>query len=210
MSDQIDPTHESVLDRQSVLMLNRSWIIVGCMSIRKAVIALCGADADHHVLALDMTLDEFGNLLYANPTDWQTWMTLPIREGDAYIQTHKGKIRAPTVLITKLFNKVPIKKPRLSSGAIYQRDGGVDQYTGLPVSRARASLDHVTPRSRGGADSFANLVLCDKSVNMTKADRTPEEAGLTLIRKPVEPKPVPVSSTIREARHSDWLPFLIR
>jgi 5-methylcytosine-specific restriction endonuclease McrA len=208
MSD-INPQHESVLDRQMVLMLNASWIAVGYLTVKKSLVALCGGDSNHHVMALDLTLDEWGNLLYANPVDFETWCQLPVREGDAYIQTHKGRIRAPTVVITKAFNKVPVKKPRVSARAIYDRDGGRCQYTGRPVSRSAATLDHVQPKSRGGRDSFENLVLCDKDVNMEKADRTPDEAGLKLLRKPFEPKALPVTATIA-VNHIDWKPFLVR
>lgn len=209
MSD-INPHHESVLDKQLTLMLNKSWLCVGYLTVRKSLVALSGADEDHHVQALDMTFDEWGNLLYANPVPWDEWVALPIRDGDFYVQTHKGQIRVPTVVITKLFNKMPMRKPTVSSKSIYERDGGMDQYTGKPVSRSRASLDHVMPRSRGGRDVFTNLVLCDKDINSQKADKTPEEAGLTLIRKPVEPKAVPASVTIQHPHHSDWKPFLVR
>ncbi len=208
MSD-LNPNHESVLDRQLCLMLNKSWLAVGYLTTRKAIVALMGESEDHHVRALDMTFDEWGNLLYANPVDWATWVTLPVRDTDFYIQTHKGRIRAPTVLVTMAFNKVPTKRPKVSSKSIYDRDGGLCQYTGQPVSRARATLDHVQPKSRGGKDTFLNLVLCDKDVNMAKADRTPEEAGLTLIRKPFEPKATPIMSSITP-NHSDWKPFLVR
>lgn len=203
------PTHESVLDRQICLMLNRSWLPVGLLSTRKALVALAGESTDHHVRALDMTFDEWGNLLSATPTTWEDWQALPVRENDLYVQTHKAQIRVPTVLVTMAFNKVPIKRPRVSSRSIYDRDGGRCQYTGKELTRSSASLDHVLPKSRGGRDDFLNLVLCDKEVNMAKADQTPDEAGLTLLRKPFEPKGLPVSATIT-ANHVDWLPFLVR
>ena len=209
MTPNIAP-HESVLDKQLTLVLNRSWLPIGHLSVKKAVVALMGGDKDHPVMALDMAFDEEGAPTYTNPVPWETWVALPVRDCDLYVQTHKGRIRVPTVVITRTFNKVPVLKPRVSSRTIFERDNGRCQYTGKSLTRSGASLDHIIPRSRGGRDSFSNLVLCDKEVNLFKADRTPEEAGLRLIRKPVTPPDMPVSATIREAHHRDWIPFLMR
>ena len=46
------------------------------------------------------------------------------------------------------------------------------------------TLDHVVPRSRGGRSSWENLVACCYQCNNRKGDRTPEEAGIKLARKP--------------------------
>jgi hypothetical protein len=46
------------------------------------------------------------------------------------------------------------------------------------------TLDHVFPRSRGGLSSWENLVAACKSCNRRKADRTPEEAEMPLLRRP--------------------------
>lgn len=205
----INPNHESVLEKQLTLVLNKSWLCIGYTSPKRAIVSLMGGETDHPVMALDMSFDPNGELIYANPVSWEVWVTLPVRDTDFYVQTHKGQIRAPTVIVAKNFNKIPLKRPRLSAHTIFERDRGVCQYTGRQLTRSAASLDHILPRSRGGKDSWNNLVLCDKHVNMAKADRTPEEAGLQLLRKPFEPNSVPVSSTIRAAHHPDWAPFLV-
>lgn len=202
--------HESVLDKQLVLKLNASWIAVEYGTPRKAVVSLMGGDGEHPVVALDISFNEDGTLEYANPVEWEEWITLPIRPQDFYIQTHKGRIRVPTVIIAKNFKKVPTRKARVSSASIFERDGGKCQYTGKLLTRSSSTLDHVLPRSRGGKDTFQNLVLCDAAINRMKADRTPEEAGLTLLRKPVAPPELPVSATIRQAFHRDWEPFLLK
>jgi 5-methylcytosine-specific restriction endonuclease McrA len=207
MSDHL---HESVLEKQLTLVLNRSWLTIGFTSPKKAIVSLMGGDQSHPVMALDIAFDEDGNLAYANPVEWETWVNLPIREQDLYVQTHKGRIRVPTVIVARNFNKIPMRKPRLSSSSIFERDGGRCQYTDKILTRSSASMDHVLPRSRGGRDSWQNLVLCDKHVNLAKADRTPEEAGLILKRKPIAPPEVPVSTTIRNANHVDWTPFLMK
>ena len=205
----ITAEHVSVLDKSIVLVLNKSWIAIGVTSPRKALVSLMGGDNDHPVCALDLSLDSDGNLIYADPVDWDTWKTLDVRAEDFYIQTARNRVRCPTVIITKNFNKVPMKKPRVCVSTIAARDGGKCQYTGKTLTRKQMSLDHVQPRSRGGRDTFENLVLADRAINTFKADRTPQEAGLKLLRVPKAPPSLPSSATIGSANHSSWTPFLM-
>jgi hypothetical protein len=209
---QIEDDHVSILDRQLSLQLNRSWLPIGIRSIRQAVVSLMSeSGGEPPVLALDIEFNpETGELLYATPTEWQDWELLEVRPNDLYIQTGRGKIRAPTVTVAKNFNKIPFKKPRVSSGSIQERDGGICQYSGRKLPRGQGNLDHVIPLSRGGKSTFENLVWADRTINSLKNDRTPHEAGLTLIRAPKAPPSVPVSVTIAEARHPSWVPFLIK
>jgi 5-methylcytosine-specific restriction endonuclease McrA len=71
----------------------------------------------------------------------------------------------------------------------------------LPVEPrlGQGSLDHVVPRSRGGADAWENLVWSAKDVNQRKANRLPHGAGLKLLNVPRAPKEMPVSALIRNA-----------
>jgi len=50
------------------------------------------------------------------------------------------------------------------------------------------TVDHVLPRCRGGGDSWFNLVAACRYCNGLKGDRTPQEAGMTMVREPFEPK----------------------
>ncbi len=206
--------HISVLDKQLCLVINRHWVVIGCLSIKKAIVALAGGIGEQHPamgMDIEMGTDENGEsiLINARPVSWEAWLELPIRDEDLYIQTNRMKVRAPTVIITG-YAKVPTHRPRLSTGNIYDRDGGIDQYTGERISRHVASVDHVIPRSRGGTDVWHNLVTTHKRINAMKADKLPHEAGLKLIRQPKAPPSLPISATIKEARHQTWLPFLIR
>ncbi|WP_256199060.1 HNH endonuclease [Verrucomicrobium spinosum] len=65
------------------------------------------------------------------------------------------------------------------------------------------------PRSRGGKTSWDNCVLADKRINSRKADRTPEEVGLKLQRKPGTPREMPSTYFIRNVHGvPDWEMFL--
>ncbi len=131
-----------------------------------------------------------------------------MRDFDFAITTPKFRIRVPTVIVATQFAKMPIRVPRLSREAIFERDGGVCQYTAERVGKHGGNLDHVIPRDRGGRDTFENLVWAKREINSLKANRLPHEAGLRLLRRPKAPAPLPASAAIRDARHPDWRHFL--
>ncbi len=89
---------------------------------------------------------------------WDEWITLPVRDGDYAVRTARGAIRVPTVIVAVNFAKVPKKRPKLCAKNIRERDGNRCQYTGRLLHPTEGNLDHVVPRSRGGADTWENLV----------------------------------------------------
>ncbi|MGB0775744.1 MAG: HNH endonuclease, partial [Akkermansiaceae bacterium] len=104
---------------------------------------------------------------------------------------------------------VPIHRPKLSARNIWLRDGGKCQYTGRSLKRGEGNIDHVMPQSRGGSTSWENCVLACRKINTRKADRTPSEAGLTLIRHPEKPRAVPITLTLENFHNiTDWNVFL--
>ena len=101
------------------------------------------------------------------------------------------------------------KRPKLSAKKIRERDGNRCQYTGKLLRPEEGSLDHIVPRSRGGPDSWENLVWADKEVNSRKGNRLPHEAGLRLLSTPRAPKELPVTALIRNsAGLVDWELFV--
>ncbi|GHH88540.1 HNH endonuclease [Streptomyces sulfonofaciens] len=64
-----------------------------------------------------------------------------------------------------------------------------DQHRCAYCGRRATTVDHVVPRSAGGADSWLNTVASCAEDNHRKANRTPEEAGMALLREPFEPTP---------------------
>ena len=137
------------------------------------------------------------------------WITLPVRPQDNAVHTVRGPIRVPTVIVAVNFAKVPKKRPKLCAKTIRERDGNRCQYTGKLLKPDEGSLDHVLPRSRGGADAWENLVWSSKAVNTKKGNRLPAEAGLKLLSVPRAPKELPVSALIRNG-HSipEWKLFV--
>ena len=146
---------------------------------------------------------------HIRPLTWDQWITLPVRPQDHAVQTVRGPIRVPTVIVAVNYAKVPKKRPKLGAKAIRERDRNRCQYTGRALRPDEGSLDHVVPRSRGGKDAWENLVWSSKAVNTKKGNRLPHEAGLKLLTVPRAPKELPVSVLIRNAhRIPEWKLFV--
>jgi 5-methylcytosine-specific restriction endonuclease McrA len=143
------------------------------------------------------------------PVTWEEWLTLPIRAQDRAVRTVRGPVRVPTVIVAVNFAKVPKKRPKLCARSIRERDRNRCQYTGALLRPEEGSLDHVVPRSRGGRDTWENLVWASKGVNTKKADRLPHEAGLKLLSVPRAPKELPVTALLRNTHGvAEWKLFL--
>jgi 5-methylcytosine-specific restriction endonuclease McrA len=209
----------SVVNKAICLNLNANWQPVGFKTVKDAIIDLCGSDNNKPTslaLDIDYELDEHGDPIMSeaksmNPVSWAEWMLLPIRSWDLTISSVNRIYRVPTVIIATNYSKMPVKyfKGKPSKDAIYNRDNGICQYSGKKVDRHSATVDHIVPRSKGGADSWTNLVLCSKDINSKKGNKTNSEAGLTLLKAPIAPQPIPVYALIKEAKHEDWKHFLM-
>jgi len=71
---------------------------------------------------------------------------------------------------------------------VYVRDNGECQYCARVLHTSEYTLDHVVPRCQGGVSSWTNLVLACLRCNKKKSGMTPAEAGMHLLKQPVEPK----------------------
>ena len=199
---------------QRVLVLNAGWLAIGFRPLKKVIEDMNSSRSPKKALKIEYGLTPSGEPDYDNitemlPLGWDDWVTLLPRHFDEdVIRSARMEVRIPTVVIAPNYNKVPIKRFRATKRNIYERYGGKCAYTGRALSYKEATLDHVNPRSRGGGNTWQNLVLSDGPVNRKKADRTPQEAGMKLLYKPSEPSPVPMQVLIREALHPDWRPFM--
>ena len=189
-----------ILNKSIVRVLNRNWQAI---NIRTPQDAFCQMATN---VATGLEIEGENHI---RPVTWAEWITLPIREGDHAVHTVRGAIRVPTVIVAVNFAKVPKKRPKLNARNIRERDGDRCQYTGRLLRPDEGNLDQVVPRSRGGVDSWENLVWAAKEVNQRKADRLPHEAGLKLLSVPRAPKELPVTAQLRNAHGvAEWKLFL--
>src|SRR6266436_2806945 len=161
-----------ILNKTIVLVLNRNWQAINVRTPQEAFCMM----ATNVATALEIDGDD-----HIRPVMWDEWIMLPVRPQDNAVQTVRGQVRVPTVIVAVNYAKVPKKRPKLCAKTIRERDGNRCQYTGKVLKPEEGSLDHVLPRSRGGKDAWENLVWsAKKDVNQRKADRLPHEAGLKL------------------------------
>ncbi len=94
-------------------------------------------------------------------------------------------LAAPSVVRLRRYVHVPYRgRAALSRRGVFIRDGHTCQYCG----RSAENVDHVVPRSRGGAHEWENVVAACRRCNSRKKDRTPAEAAMTLSRHPYAPR----------------------
>ena len=195
----------NILNKNIVLVLNRNWQAI---NIRTPQDAFCQM-ATNVATALDIELGDGDRAESLRPVTWDEWVTLPVRDSDESVQTVRGAIRVPAVIVAVNYSRVPKKRPKLCARAIRERDGNRCQYTGRLLAPDEGSLDHILPRSCGGKDEWENLVWSDKAVNASKGDRLPHEAGLKLLKAPRAPKELPVTQLLRNSHDvAEWNLFL--
>lgn len=201
-----------------VLQLNKVWQTLGFYTIKDALIAMNSNSLNNGAMALDIGYSKLNNgewnfedPIYINPVKFEEWITLPIRDYDLVIHTPRLTIRAPTVIISLGYNKTPLKRFKANRQSILERDNYTCQYSGRKLTKSSASIDHIIPKARGGANKDPkNLVACHKDINYKKGDKLNSEAGLVLLREPSIPNPLPISVLIKDARHPDHNHFLMK
>jgi 5-methylcytosine-specific restriction endonuclease McrA len=124
-----------------------------------------------------------------NITSWRRAMTM-LYKGRAAGVVYNGKmingaLRLPEIIRLVNYVPLPYSEVVLSRKNVYLRDNHTCQYCGK--SHSTLTIDHVIPKSRGGEDSWDNMVVCCARCNNRKGDRLPEEAGMKLIGTPYRP-----------------------
>jgi 5-methylcytosine-specific restriction endonuclease McrA len=115
-------------------------------------------------------------------------LTLLVKGAAALEESHDvlvwRSMRMPSVIRLSRYRKVPQRRHLVTRRNIFSRDLNACQYCGFVFPSSKLTLDHVLPRSRGGRGTWENSVTCCYTCNHRKADRTPEEAGMALVRLP--------------------------
>ena len=127
---------------------------------------------------------------------WVKAVQLILRDEVHVIETHSPAVHIhspslvvelPASVVLKKYANRPYKKLDVSKATrdgVLKRDKNTCGYCG---GRA-TTIDHVHPKSRGGEDTWVNLIAACESCNGFKRDRTPEEAGMTLLWEPYLPR----------------------
>ncbi len=150
-----------------------------------------------------------------NITTWRRATVLMLKgkaeslEEDANHNIRHDK-KLPTVIRLRYFIKIPYRELALTRKNLLQRDDNCCQYCGTKGDKL--SIDHVIPRSRGGLDSWENVTTACLSCNITKGNRTPQEANMPLKNTPHKPLnrlSFEASKQIYSGRHKEWSKYVI-
>lgn len=116
----------------------------------------------------------------------------------------------PAVVRNMKYHKVG-DRIDLTRSNIYARDSYTCQYCNTKLDEKLLTIDHIIPKSRGGQTTWQNLVTSCQTCNFGKANRTPTEAGIKLIRKPTKPTWIPallIATMNRKQIPEQWLPWI--
>jgi 5-methylcytosine-specific restriction endonuclease McrA len=142
---------------KQVLVLNAGYEPLSLVSVRRAIVLLLREKAE----LLEATQQFFASASH----------TVPV----------------PLVIRLVHYVKLPHRRVPATRAAVMLRDAYICQYCGEAPGRQHLTVDHVIPRSRGGKHGWENLVTACKRCNQKKGSLTPEEATMTLVRRPFEP-----------------------
>lgn len=124
---------------------------------------------------------------------------------DRKIRTVDEEYTYPSVIRLRRYINISYNRIVLSRRNILKRDNNCCQYCG---SSQDLTIDHVVPRSRGGRDSWQNLVAACNECNLQKGDRTPDEANMTLNRDPFRPVHITFFRAVLGSIQENWKPYL--
>jgi 5-methylcytosine-specific restriction endonuclease McrA len=144
------------------------------------------------VLALSHTYEPLGVI------NWERAITLvfsgkaqTLAEYEREVRSPTHSMRVPSVVVFRNNRRMRVKSVRFSRNNVWIRDEGRCQYCGQAVSAKDFTLDHVTPKTRGGGTTWTNVVTCCYDCNQRKGDKTPATAGMRLLRQPSKPLSLP-------------------
>ncbi|MFT4211497.1 MAG: HNH endonuclease [Microbacterium sp.] len=125
-------------------------------------------------------------------------------EGDP-VWGARGAYERPAVIILTRYVRVPgARHVPVTRRGVLRRDGHHCAYCG----KSATTIDHVMPRSRGGKDTWENLVACCLRCNNVKGDRTPQEMSWSLRWAPHPPRGPQWSVRGTERADPRWEPYL--
>ena len=130
---------------------------------------------------------------------WQRAITLFFQDKVEIVEEYdEEEIRSVTFSmkmpsVIRFLSRIRRKKKQVkfSRENVYTRDKGRCQYCSKQVTRPEATYDHVTPRAQKGTTTWENIVIACVPCNQKKGGRTPEQAKMKLLTRPVRPKKLP-------------------
>lgn len=211
-----DPTHQALLAHfgaggmasaldAKVLVLNRMYVAVRVISARRAFSMLCRDVAE----VIDVTDGQYVSYPFHTWAELSEFQQEFEPERYDWVKTVRFQVAVPRIIRLLGYDRLPAQIVKLNRRNLFARDRNQCQYCGRVFATSELSIDHVLPRAQGGGDSWENLVCSCVKCNARKGGRTPEQASMKLVRKPVRPKRNPmISIRLGQERYHSWKAFL--
>lgn len=193
------------------LLLNAHYMAMRVVSVRRGFTLLFKRDEELRPVAEVVSIED-GKYVSYDFEDW-TQLSRLKREFEPnnhdWIRTVRFDVVVPRIIRVLTFAKLPRQDVKFNRRNLFARDHNTCQYCGKRFGTSELSLDHIVPRSRGGPNTWENIVCACLKCNVRKGGRTPTEAHMKLIRPPVKPRRNPVVSIkLSDHRYSSWKQFL--
>ena len=189
----------------SVLVLNRLYMAVHVIGVRRAFALLCRELAE----VIDYDQGVFANYTFET---WREASQLRARHkqpDEDWIRAVTFEIQVPRVIRLLNYDRLPKQHLHLNRRNVLARDGHLCQYCGRHFPVQQLSLEHVIPRSRGGATTWENVVCACLACNVHKGGRTPHEAKMILVRRPAKPQRNPLLLLkMKNPKYESWQTWL--
>jgi len=189
----------------SVLVLNRNYTAIRVVSAKRAFTLLCKGYSE----AIDARNDTFD--MY----DFPSWIAYSLDrrkcpdEHDLFVMTPRQAILVPRIIRLTGYDKVPKREVKFNRRNILARDENRCQYCGKRLPASQLSIDHVTPKSRGGKSTWTNVVAACNPCNTRKGGRLPWEAAMPLRKSPAVPRRNPaLADKVQSKAYRVWRLFL--
>ncbi|MGQ9574291.1 MAG: HNH endonuclease [Thermoguttaceae bacterium] len=189
----------------SVLVLNRLYVAIHIIGVRRAFGLLCRELAE----VIHYEDGQFANY------DFESWRAVCELRADCkrpeedWLRAVNFEIQVPRVIRLLRFDRLPARSLRLNRHTVFARDDHRCQYCGRRFPSNQLSLDHVIPRSRGGTTCWENVVCACFECNVKKGGRTPQEARMKLVGKPTRPRRSPLlMQKLRNPKYESWKTWL--
>ena len=175
------------------------------------------ADMRTLVLNADMQPLSYAPLSIWN---WQSALVAVLQDRVIEVRTYEGvvarsatqRFEVPSVIALKRYRQR--KKVSFTRYNVFLRDEFKCQYCGEKFPIKDLTFDHVIPRSKNGGSNWTNIATCCGADNVRKANRTPEQARMKLLRAPYEPTAIELDRIARhlpgrrQRLHQTWMDFL--
>ena len=189
----------------NVLVLNKHYMALKIVSVKRAFSMLLRQIAE----VISVEEGSYCNYDFASWCEVSSFHRSFAPENHDWIAAINFYIAVPRIIRLIACDRLPMREVKFNRRNIFARDQNKCQYCGKHFPSSELSLDHVIPKSSNGKAVWENIVCACVACNSRKGGRTPQQANMKLIAKPVKPKHNPlIHMQLGSQRYSSWKHFL--